>query len=330
MRRNFVWVLRLTIRPSQQSLPAIAYSRARQREFLVDESSLARQLHAQHSSWTKTLDASYELFEPQRDAPTDLGYGLVGLKSLGYSPDELTEATVWYLASSQLENGAFFSYDRRPPLEEGQIVGTTWAVGALRSFPQPIKTLDLDRSVAKAKAWLLVAEPQDPNQQLHQLLGLGWAGAQSSELKTIVDKVLSVQRPDGGWGSLPELPSDAWATGMTLFVLHEVGSVAAKDEHYRRGVDFLLRTQFANGSWRVPSRTWPVLPHFDSGFPHGKDQWISAAGTAWAAIALLNEIEPTAERSKYPALTKDEVEKLTAWIGQESNWHQGKSVPASK
>jgi hypothetical protein len=24
----------------------------------------------------------------------------------------------------------------------------------------------------------------------------------------------------------------------------------------------------------------------DSGFPHGKDQWISAAGTSWAVMAL--------------------------------------------
>jgi hypothetical protein len=27
-------------------------------------------------------------------------------------------------------------------------------------------------------------------------------------------------------------------------------------------------------------------PYFDSGFPYGEDQWISAAGTAWATMAL--------------------------------------------
>jgi hypothetical protein len=27
-------------------------------------------------------------------------------------------------------------------------------------------------------------------------------------------------------------------------------------------------------------------PYFDSGFPHGFDQWISAAGTSWATLAL--------------------------------------------
>jgi len=27
-------------------------------------------------------------------------------------------------------------------------------------------------------------------------------------------------------------------------------------------------------------------PYFESGFPHGKDQWISVAGTNWATMAL--------------------------------------------
>jgi hypothetical protein len=27
-------------------------------------------------------------------------------------------------------------------------------------------------------------------------------------------------------------------------------------------------------------------PYFDAGFPHGFDQWISAAGSSWATMAL--------------------------------------------
>ena len=29
-----------------------------------------------------------------------------------------------------------------------------------------------------------------------------------------------------------------------------------------------------------------IQPYFESGFPHGHDQWISQAGTSWAAMAL--------------------------------------------
>jgi hypothetical protein len=33
-------------------------------------------------------------------------------------------------------------------------------------------------------------------------------------------------------------------------------------------------------------RALPVQPYFESGFPFGRHQWISAAGTAWAALAI--------------------------------------------
>lgn len=283
-----------------QTLPAIAFGRARERGFRLDEASLARQLQVQHASLSKGRDSAYEMVEPTPDSPASLGYGLWGLKSLGYAPDELTEAMVWYVASSQFPDGSFPAFDRRPPMEEGQMIGTAFAMGALRQYPQPLKTVDVERAFANARGWLMRFEPRDPNQQIHRLLGLGWAGARPSELKKIVREILSTQRADGGWAPLPTLESDAWATGLTLFVLHEVGGLAATDERYHRGVDFLLRTQFADGSWRVPSRTWPLQPHFDSGFPHGRDQWISAGGTAWAALALMNQLEPTAGRAGFP------------------------------
>jgi Planctomycete cytochrome C len=284
-----------------QTLPAVAYGRARERGFRVDEASLARQLLAQHASLSRSRDAAYEMFEPGPDSPASLGYGLIGLKSLGYAPDEVTEAMVWYLAHAQFADGSFPAFDRRPPLEEGRMIGAAFAVGGLRQYPQPLKAVDLERTFAKARAWMMQFKPQDPNQQIHRLLGLGWAGAKPADLKKIVREVLSSQRADGGWAPLPTLPSDAWATGLTLFVLHEVGGLAVNDERYRRGVDFLLRTQFTDGSWWVTTRTWPLQPHFNSNFPHGKDQWISAAATAWAAIALLNEIEPTTQHESFPS-----------------------------
>lgn len=283
-----------------QSLPAVAFGRALERGFALDEAALARQLHRQHEAWSKSRDAAYEMFEPQPDSPANLGYGLFGLKSLGYEPDELTGAMVWFLAASQLEDGSFPGYDRRPPMEEGQVVGAALAVGALRNYPQPLRTVDVDRTVAKARDWLRKVRPEDSNQQLFRLLGLGWAGAARSELRPLVKELLAAQRPDGGWAPLPTLASDAWATGLTLFVLHEVGGLEATDPRHRRGADFLLRTQFADGSWWVPSRTWPLQPHFDSGFPHGKDQWISAGGTAWAVLALLKEIGPVARPEPLP------------------------------
>jgi hypothetical protein len=36
----------------------------------------------------------------------------------------------------------------------------------------------------------------------------------------------------------------------------------------------------------VRSRSLKFQPYFESGFPYGHDQWISAAATAWASMAI--------------------------------------------
>ncbi|MBA3295603.1 MAG: hypothetical protein H0U19_01600 [Acidobacteria bacterium] len=63
-------------------------------------------------------------------------------------------------------------------------------------------------------------------------------------------------------------------------------------------MQFLLKTQLADGSWFVKSRALPIQPHFESGFPHGRDQFISAAASNWAALALaLSSPERTPSRA---------------------------------
>jgi len=57
---------------------------------------------------------------------------------------------------------------------------------------------------------------------------------------------------------------------------------------YKRGVQFLLNTQLEDGSWYVKTRSIPIMPYFESDFPHGRDQFISAAATNWATLALLD------------------------------------------
>jgi squalene cyclase len=98
--------------------------------------------------------------------------------------------------------------------------------------------------------------------------------------------LLAEQRPDGGWGQTPTLETDAYATGQALVALQWSGRLAASDPALQRGIAFLLRTQLSDGSWLVRSRTFPFQPYKESGFPHGKDQWISASGSSWAAMAL--------------------------------------------
>jgi hypothetical protein len=81
------------------------------------------------------------------------------------------------------------------------------------------------------------------------------------------------------------MDADAYATGEALVALQGSG-LTAIDPVVRRGIEFLLRSQLPDGSWYVASRSVPIQAYFESGFPHGADQWISAAATAWAVTAL--------------------------------------------
>jgi hypothetical protein len=79
---------------------------------------------------------------------------------------------------------------------------------------------------------------------------------------------------------------------MALFAIREAGTLV-RDEVYRRGVTYLLRNQYADGSWLVKSRSYPVQRHFESGFPFGPHQWISAAGSSWASLAIAFSLPDT-------------------------------------
>jgi hypothetical protein len=81
------------------------------------------------------------------------------------------------------------------------------------------------------------------------------------------------------------MQADAYATGQALYAL-QAGGLATSNPAYLAGVNYLLRTQLEDGTWYVHSRAIPFQPYFESGFPHGTDQFISAAATSWAAIAL--------------------------------------------
>jgi squalene cyclase len=142
------------------------------------------------------------------------------------------------------------------------------------------------RAIARARDWLISAAGEVTEERAFRLLGLTWADAGTDALKTAARGLLALQRSDGGWSQEPSLESDSYATGEALVALLESGMAAVDDPAVRRGVAFLLRTQLQDGSWYVRSRAIPIQAYFESGFPHGADQWISAAGTAWAVRAL--------------------------------------------
>jgi hypothetical protein len=123
-------------------------------------------------------------------------------------------------------------------------------------------------------------------------MGLAWANARPAAIAAAAKGLAATQLPDGGWSQLPTLGSDAYATGEALYALNIAARMPSTDPVYAKGVKYLLNTQAADGTWHVKSRSIWLQPYFESGFPYEQDQWISAAGTSWAAIALSLTVPP--------------------------------------
>jgi len=74
-------------------------------------------------------------------------------------------------------------------------------------------------------------------------------------------------------------------TGKALYALYIAG-LPTTDAAYRKGVAYLLRNQQEDGSWHMKTRALGFQPYLEVGFPHAYDQWMSAAGSGWAVMAL--------------------------------------------
>ncbi len=116
-------------------------------------------------------------------------------------------------------------------------------------------------------------------------------------VSTLQRELLSTQNADGGWAqrpTLPDSPSDAYATATALNALIESGLDVA-DPAYVRGLEYLIKTQQADGSWHVATRSKPIQKYFESGFPHGVDQFISMQATCWSIKAIAKALPVVAD-----------------------------------
>jgi hypothetical protein len=264
-----------------QSLPQMLSGAARKRGFTLDETIAAQQV--------KSVMA---MFRPVREKLADgsaippnpgisVGYSLLGLEAEGYAPDETTAAMAMAILRTQLPDGSFAVLPARPPMEASWFTATALGLRSLQVYGRNAET-----SIARARDWLARTKASTNEDKTMRLLGLGWSNAAKAEIEGAAADLVAGQRSDGGWAQLAGLESDAYATGQSMAALHIAGETDTAGSVYQRGIAYLLRTQLADGTWRVRTRSNPVQPLQDSGFPHGRDQWISAAGTSWAAMAL--------------------------------------------
>ena len=274
------------------AMPALAAATARDKRIPVDE------IRAR-----KNLDDIYTFFK--NNVPRMLlgdpavggealtaGYSQMALAANGYPWSTVTAAITHWLLARQMPDGRWLGNGvNRPPSEYSTISHTALAAGGLKAYGLAARRDQIAESLRRAQRWLLQAEPKSAEERAMRLMGLVWTDAARDRISAAVKEIRERQDVNGGWSQFGRTPPDAYATGQSLYALHLAG-MRSTDEVYRKGVRFLLDTQFPDGTWLVRTHAFPVQRYFESGFPYGRHQWVSTAGTSWAVLAIAQTVTP--------------------------------------
>jgi ankyrin repeat protein len=276
-----------------QYQPALAYRAAREHGIRFDE-AIARADAAKaftYADLDKVVQYSW-IIEPA----VDDAYRLIAADAAGVRPSLSTAVMARLLMARQNRGGDWPSHRQRPPSSYSNVTFTALGVRAIQLYAHPSQKAELAKHVALARQWFLAHRPIDTEERAYKLLGLKWSGADRASIAAATRDLLSTQEADGGWASLDGRMSDAYSTGQALVALHDGGGVPISEANWQRGIDWLLKTQAADGSWHTRTRLYPPAPlsppYYESGLPYGHDQFLSAQGGAWCVMALAYALGP--------------------------------------
>lgn len=265
-----------------QGLPILALTVARARGFAIDEENLRAQLQFTADFLAKNRE-KYLAGIGQGGKADTAGYALWALANGGWKPDDTTAAVVEFLTGTQRDLVHWKPQSNRPPTEQSLFTSTHVALRGMKSFGTPAQRELIESRITAVRDWLLAAPAQDTEDRVSRLRALHVIGA---DTKAAAKALLDTQRDDGGWAQLTDMTTDAYATATALVALHQAGGLATSDAAYQHGLDFLLAAQLPDGSWHVRTRSKPIQRYYESGYPHGKDQFISVTAAGWATTAL--------------------------------------------
>lgn len=268
-----------------QALPMLAFDAARKRGFTVKDDDLKEQTDFVYD-FLKGNQEKFKKGEGTGGQVDSAGYALLTLELGGRKPDNVIATVIEYVLKYQPDRDYWRVVSSRPPSEASDFTTTYLALRALRYWGTKEQSEAIAKRVERTSAWLLKSPAKDTEDRVFRVLAMREAGVEENVIGAAADALRVLQRTDGGWAQINGGTSDAYATGSVLFALHKVGKLQASDIAYQHGLGFLLRSQLADGSWYIKSRSKPFQPYYESGFPHGKDQFISATASGWATAAL--------------------------------------------
>ena len=277
------------------AVPTFALFEADRRGFAIDRGNLEAQLQRAHEHLRRGKE-NYAKGRGQGGRADTAGYALWTLEAGDFKANDVTEAVAEFLLRWQQEDDHWSCTSNRPPSEASDVTTSYLAIRGLDVFGTEAQQQRIAARREQVIKWMLTTKPVDTEEHVFRLRALSYLDADESAVTAAVQSLTTLQRDDGGWSQNDELDSDAYATATALVTLHEYGHMAAGDASYRRGLQFLLDHQLDDGSWRVVSRSKPFQTYFESGFPHGKDQFISMAASSWATLALLRGLPEASDR----------------------------------
>lgn len=283
----------------QEGLGRIATGEAKRHGFALDKQILAMQsgrlngmlgaMKPLHEGALKNPEVMKQipLMEINEISSTDT-WLLAGLESHGQPRDGANLAMANVLAKQQ-SKGGFWSFTLpRTPMQSSFFTFTALSVKAINAYGA--QNAETKKQILAAKNWLMTAKVSSGEDKFMRLLGLLWSGASLKERQAAIASVRSSQHADGGWSQESNMASDAYATGQALYALRLAGGASSQDPQFKKGIQYLLKNQDADGSWFVNKRAIPANNYFDGGFPHGQSQYASFNGTCWAMMAMLQAL----------------------------------------
>lgn len=269
-----------------QALAVLVLDEARQRGFKIDQSNFQLQVDHTAKHLKQGLE-NYRAGKGQGGGPDTASYALWTLEMAGRKPDEVTTAVTGYLLVRDKGSPHWTRNSTRPPSMSSDTNTNYFVIRALQTFGSESQQPEISARIAKARQWLLDLKPVSTEERVFQLRCFQTLSVDDAIQQTSVNELLKRQNADGGWSQLPEMQSDAYATGTVLMALLHSHLVNADHPAVRKGIQYLVDTQLDDGSWHVISHAKPFQTYFETGFPHGKDQFISVTASSWATVALL-------------------------------------------